>query len=136
MQVGNRSTDKELPEPGPPFEVGERVAFGPTVLGPTTMWRGMEEAVIVDIDDEAETFGFRFVSEGAGVRHGQGLENIVRVTRSYLAWRTAWEQSFARTGDEATADSEAGDLWLRVLAEHPIHGRDLDTIRRGRNQGA
>lgn len=53
------------------------------------------------------------------------MENIVRRTPNYDAWRIAWEAAFARSGDENTADRETNDLWLRVLAEHPINGPRL-----------
>jgi hypothetical protein len=115
----------DMPEPGPPFRVGERVAFAPTVIGPTRMWLAWEEAVILRVDQEAVTFEFRHISEPEGARHSQGLENVVRVTDNYRAWRSAWEASFAKSGDEATADRENANLWLRVLAEHPMHGADL-----------
>src|SRR5437867_4316441 len=92
-----------LPEPGPPFRVGERVAFAATVIGPTRLWLDWEEVVIVDLDDEAKTFGFRHVSEVDDARHAQDLENIVRVTPNYRAWRTAWEASYARKGAATAA---------------------------------
>ena len=123
-----------LPEPGPPFRVGERVAFAPGVIGPTRMWLDWEEAVIVDLDDDAETFGFRHVSEPDDARHAQDQENIVRVTPNYRAWRTAWEASYVRTGDEQAADADASELWIKVLAEHPIHGKQLDLERERRRK--
>lgn len=115
-----------LPPPGPPFHIGERVAFfpaeiAPAVKGPASVYLDLDEAVIDDIDEKAQSFGFHFVSE-PGVRHAQGFENIVRVNDSYRAWRSAWEAAYARTGSEEGADAEARKLWLRVLAEHPLHG--------------
>jgi hypothetical protein len=128
--VPNESDTRELPEPGPAFRVGDRVAFAPTVIGPTLMWFGWEEAVILDVNEEAQSFGFRHVSEPEGTRHAQGLENVVRVTPNYRTWRSAWEVSYAKSGDEAVADRETEELWLKVLAEHPIHGPDVDRPRR------
>lgn len=97
------------------------VAFFPAEIGPTLMWFDWEMAVIEDINEEAQSFGFHFVSDPE-TRHAQGFENIVRPTDNYRAWRTAWDAAFARTGDEQTADAGTRELWLRVLAEHPIHG--------------
>jgi hypothetical protein len=113
-----------LPAPGPPFQIGEEVAFFPAEIGPTSNWLRLDYAVIDDINDDAESFGFHFVGE-PGVRHAQGYENIVRRTPNYEAWRSAWEKAFARTTDERIADSETEPLRLRVLAEHPIHGARL-----------
>jgi hypothetical protein len=109
------------PEPGPPFEVGERVAFFPAEIGPTSMWLAWDYAVIDDINEAAEDFGFHFVSE-PGVRHAQDFENIARCTPTYEAWRTAWTDAYSRTRDEALADRETEHLRIRVMAEHPIHG--------------
>jgi hypothetical protein len=94
------------------------------------MWLNWEHAVILDVDARAETVGFRFVSEAQSVRHAQGMENIVRISPNYRMWRAAWDEVYARARDEAAADREVKDLWMRVLAEHPIHGRDLKSIRR------
>jgi hypothetical protein len=105
--------------------VGETVAFFPAEIGPTSNWLKWDLAVIEDIDEEAQSFGFHFVSE-PGVRHAQGFENIVRPTSNYRAWRAAWEDAYGRTHDERLADAEAETLWLRVLAEHPIHGGVVD----------
>jgi hypothetical protein len=88
-------------------------------------WFKWEEAVILDVDQEAETFGFRFISEPEGVRHAQGMEVIVRVTENYLAWRRAYEEAYARKGDDQAASNETAQLWRRVLSEHPIHGREV-----------
>jgi hypothetical protein len=104
------------------------VAFFPAVFGPTADWLGMGFAVIDDIDDAAESFGFHFVGE-PGVRHSQDLENIVRLTPNYEAWRVAWDEAFGRTQDDAAASAETNELWLRVLAEHPIHGSDDEIDR-------
>lgn len=113
-----------LPLPGPPFQIGDEIAFYPAEIGPTSNWLRWDFAVIDDINEGAESFGFHFVSE-PGVRHAQGFENIVRRTPNYEAWRSRWEDAFARTQDERAADLEAHRLWLRVLAEHPIHGGRL-----------
>ena len=115
---------ESLPPPGPPFQIGEQVAFFPAEIGPTSDWLRFDFAVIDDINEEAESIGFHFVSE-PGVRHAQGFENIVRRTPNYEAWRSAWEDAFARTQNEKSADGETETLWLRVLAEHPIHGGRL-----------
>jgi hypothetical protein len=95
------------------------------------VWLDWEEAVILDVDEEAQSFGFRHVSEREGVRHSQGLENAIRVTSNYRAWRSAWQESYAKSGDEMVADRETEGLWRKVLAEHPIHGPDLQRERRG-----
>ena len=97
------------------------MAFFPAEIGPTSNWLRLDLAVIDDIDEAAESFDFHFVGEPS-VRHAQGFENIVRCTPNYEAWRSAWEDAFERTQDEAIADRETDALWLRVLAEHPIHG--------------
>ena len=117
--------------PGPPFRVGERVAFFPAVIGPTSDWLQFEDAVIDRIDSNAESFQFHFVTEPEPwPRHSQGLENIVRLSTAYRAWRSAWEAALARTGDEKAADRETEELRLNVLAEHPIHGIDVQRFRR------
>ena len=85
------------------------------------MWFDWDLAVIDDIDAAAQSVGFHFVSD-PGSRHAQGFENIVRPSDSYRAWRAAWEAAFERTGDEQAADAETRRLWIRVIAEHPIHG--------------
>jgi hypothetical protein len=132
--------DNQLPEPGPPFEVGEHVMFAPMVFATLDdpAWFKWEEAVITRVDPHSESFSFRFVSEpeeGPLVGpHAQGIENIVRITPNYLAWRRAFEEAYARTGDDRAASNETAELWLRVLAEHPIHGHDLERVRRGRQQ--
>jgi hypothetical protein len=113
-----------LPSQGPPFQVGEEVAFFPAEIGPTSKWLRWDYAVIDDINEGAESFGFHFVSQ-PDVRHAQGFENIVRRTPNYEAWRSAWEEAFARSKDEAHSDRDTHALWLRVLAEHPIHGGRL-----------
>jgi hypothetical protein len=120
-----KTRDPSLPPPGPPFRVGETVAFFPAEIGPTSGWLRWSHAVIEDINEDAESFGFHFV-DTPDERHAQGFENIVRVPPNYLAWRSAWEQAFARSGDEHEADRTTYDLWLRVLAEHPIHGPTLE----------
>ncbi len=124
MPTESEPVDQSLPTPGPAFQVGEQVAFFPAVIGPTSPWLRLDFAVIDDIDIAAESFGFHFVGE-PGVRHAQGFENIVRRTPNYEAWRSAWKDAFDRTQDEAIADRDTDALWLRVLAEHPIHGGQL-----------
>jgi hypothetical protein len=121
MSSDDSSADRQLPTARPPFQVGERVAFFPAVLGPAANWLRWDFAVIDDINEAAETFGFHFVGE-PGVRHAQGLEKIVRPTPAYEAWRVAWDKAFGRSQDEGIALAETKELWLRVLAEHPIHG--------------
>jgi hypothetical protein len=113
---------RDLPEPGDPFQIGETVAFFPAEFGPTSPWLGMGYAVIEGINADAETCEFRSV-EAPFESFGQGMENIVRPSASYLAWRAAWEAAFERTGSEEEADEETEHLRVRVLAEHPIHGR-------------
>ncbi len=125
MTFDKDPAERPLPSPGPPFHIGERVAFFPAVIGPTSNWLQLDYAVIDDIDEPAESFGFHFVGE-PGVHHAQGLENVVRPSVNYDAWRFAWEAAFARTSDESAAHAETKELWLRVLAEHPIHGSDVD----------
>jgi hypothetical protein len=129
--VGDLSGDK-LPDAGPPFEVGEHVRFAPTVFSSPDdpAWFKWDEAVITDVNYRTESFGFRFVTEPEGTRHAQGMEVIVRVTENYFAWRRAYEDALARSGEDDAAWRETSDLWLRVLAEHPIHGRDPERVRR------
>src|SRR2546430_2845041 len=130
MPFVNEEQGGPLPEPGPPFAVGEHVRFAPIVFATPDdpAWFKWEEAVILDVDYGAESFGFRFVSEPEGVRHAQGMEVIVRSTENYLAWRQTYEMAYARTGDDQAAFRESKPLWLRVLAEHPIHGRDPQRV--------
>jgi hypothetical protein len=121
-----------LPQPGPPFGVGETVAFFPAELGPTSRWLAWDYAVIYVVDYEAESLGFHFVNE-PDRRVAQGMENVARRTPNYDAWRTAWEVAFTRSRDESVADGATHDLRQRVLAEHPIHGprlgRHNETLR-------
>src|SRR3712207_5430717 len=75
-RLGNETDHEEIAlpsEPGPPFRVGETVAFFPAEIGPTSVWLKWDLAVIDDIKEEAQSFGFHFVGE-PGVRHGQGFE--------------------------------------------------------------
>ena len=51
---------QDLPPPGPPFQVGEEVVFFPAEIGPTSNWLRWDFAVIDDIDEDAESFGFHF----------------------------------------------------------------------------
>jgi hypothetical protein len=116
-----RKPPDDLAPAGPPFQVGEEVAFFPAEIGPTSNWLRMDYAVIDDLNEEAESFGFHFVGT-PNKRHAQGLENIVRRDALYDAWRAAWEDIYARTGDETAADDGTDDLWYRIVAQHPIHG--------------
>ena len=97
--------------------------FGPAVAGPETAYLDWDEMIIEDIDGSAESFGFHFVSQPS-VRYAQGMENIVRVNETYRAWRSAWLAAWERTSSLEDADRESRELWLRVLAEHPIHGSE------------
>ena len=115
-----------LPPPGPPFHVGDHVAMFPAVVaprveGPASVYLDWDEMVIDDVNEGAQSFGFHFVSE-PGVRKAQGFENIVRINDTYRVWRATWEDAYARTGSTQAADAESRALWLRVLAEHPLHG--------------
>ena len=105
--VSDRQGGDDLPDPGPPFKVGDRVAFGRTVLGPTSMWLKWEEAEILDVNAASETVGFRFVTDADDVRHAQGMETIVRVTPNYRTWRAAWDEAYARAGDEAARTAQS-----------------------------
>ncbi len=114
-----------LPDPGPPFRIGERVVFAPITLGPTSKYIEWAELVITDVDPEAETFGFYFASDPERRPSGQGLESICRLTPNFERWRAAWHEAFERTGDERLADKETDALWTFVVAEHPLRGHDL-----------
>jgi hypothetical protein len=118
--------DEPWPEPGPPFRIGDELAFFPAELDlPSDPgWLRWDFAVIDDVNAEAESFGFHFASEPVG-RHAQGMENIVRRTPNYETWRAAFEAALAVTGDPAAAHERTHDLRRRVLAEHPIHGPRL-----------
>lgn len=120
------STERRFPRPGPPFRVDDEVAFFPAeVESPSDPgWLRWDFAVIDDVNGEAESFGFHFVSE-PGVRHAQGMENIVRRTPTYDVWRAAFEAVLDATGDSTVAHERTADLRRRVLAEHPIHGPRL-----------
>ena len=98
--------EPELPEPGGPFRVGEHVAFFPAEVDPGDMWFSWDEAVIDDVRPEAESLGFHLVSE-PGVRHAQGMENIVRRSVYYRRWRRNATEALARTNDAAAAFQEA-----------------------------
>lgn len=110
-----------LPGPGEPFSVGEHVAFFPAEIDPGEMWLSWDEAVIDEVRPGAQSFGFHFVSE-PDVRHGQGMENIVRRTVYYRRWRRVATEALARTNNAAAAFEAAKPWWIRVLAEHPLHG--------------
>ena len=90
MTTENSQALGPLPAPGPPFQVGELVAFFPAEIGPASFWLAWDDAIIEDIQPEAQSFGFHFVSE-PGVRRGQGFENVVRKSPNYKAWRRAWQ---------------------------------------------
>ncbi len=81
------SVDGRLPEPGPPFRIGDEVAFFPAELDLPSdpSWLGWDFAVIDDVNADAESFGFHFAS-APGARHSQGMENIVRRTPKYETW--------------------------------------------------
>lgn len=115
--------DEPLPQPGPPFRIGEEIAFFPaefeTLEDPG--WLRWDYAVIADIDEPAGSIGFYFLAT-PHARHAQGMENIVRRTAGYLAWRSAFEAALAATGDPTKAHAQTHELWVRVMAEHPIHG--------------
>ena len=87
----------------------------------------MDHAVIDQINQEAESFSGHSVNDPTDLV-GQGFENVVRVSPAYEEWRAEWESAFERTGDEEVADSETELLRIRVLAEHPIHGRGPDLM--------
>jgi hypothetical protein len=57
-----------LPEPGPPFLVGEEIAFFPAEVGPTSRWLAWDFAVIDDVDYIAESCGFHFRQGGSAMR--------------------------------------------------------------------
>lgn len=114
-------SEPALPEPGGPFHVGEHVVFFPAEVGPASMWLSWDEGVVDDIRPEAQSFGFHFVSDPE-VRHAQGFENVVRKTVYYRRWRRVFTEALSRTGSEEAAFEEARPVWLRVLAEHPMHG--------------
>jgi len=120
------SIDTRFPQPGPPFRIGDEVAFFPAEIeSPSDPgWLRWGFAVIDDVNEEAESFGFHFVSE-PGARHAQGMENIVRRTPNYESWRTAFEAVLSATGDSAVAHERTAALRRRVLVEHPIHGPRL-----------
>jgi hypothetical protein len=115
-------TNDPLPQPGPAFRVGDEVAFFPAVVSvpDDPGWLRWDYAVIDDVREAAESVGFHFVSE-PGVRHAQGMENIVRRTEAYARWRSAYEAALA-AGADADGDPLIEALRTRVLAEHPIHG--------------
>ena len=76
--------------------------------------------MIDDVNEAAESISFHFVGT-PDARHAQGMENIVRRTPSYAAWRSAYTAALAGS-PASVAHGETSELWLRVLAEHPIHG--------------
>jgi hypothetical protein len=111
-----------LPAPGPPFAVGDEVAFFPAEIATPEDpgWFRWDYAIIDDINEAARSFGFHFLSK-PGVRYAQGFENIVRRTPRYDRWREAAERAVADAGDWYD-DPKARELWVEVLAEHPMHG--------------
>jgi hypothetical protein len=119
--VNSEDARNPLPDPGPPFEVGDEVAFFPAeVSTPNDPGKlGFDYIVIDDIDEESETFGGHFVS-APSKRFDQDMNNIVRRTFTYYRWREAMQRAIA--AGNAYNDPEEIDLRVRVLAEHPIHG--------------
>src|SRR4051812_47491689 len=111
-----------LPPPGPPFAVGDEVAFFPAEVatGEDPGWLRWDYAVIDDVNEAAHSFGFHFVPGPAG-RPPQGMENIVRQPPTYDQWRAAFER-LSSQGQDPESDPAVHDLWVRVLAEHPLHG--------------
>ena len=115
-------SDDPLPPPGPPFAVGDVVAFFPAEIDipGDPGWLSWDYAVIEDVDAPAESFGFHFLGT-PDVRRAQGWENIVRRSPRYNAWRTAFERGL-HDGKDPYADPNVIELMAAVLAEHPIHG--------------
>lgn len=122
------------PTPGPPFQVGDEIAFfSVSIANPDDLgWLRWEYAVIDDINPAAESFGFHFVSE-PGKRWAQGMENIVRRSPAYYRWREAFEAVLAATGDQRKADDATMELHRLVVAEHPIYGPDAIAAGRARD---
>ena len=116
-------SDDSLPEPGPPFRKGDEVAFFPAEIeSPEDPgWLRWDYAVIEDVNQAAQSLGFHFVAT-PNARQAQGMENVVRRTPAYAAWRSAFEAALATTNDPGDAHARTRELWVRVLAEHPIHG--------------
>ena len=56
------------------------------------------------------------------MRNGQGMENIARRSVYYRRWRRVVTETLARTNDANEAYEAAKPWWIRVLAEHPLHG--------------
>jgi hypothetical protein len=125
--VNETNLDPDLPEPGPPFRIGERVIFAPIVFGPISDYLNDDEneLEILEVDHEGGSFAYREIADPDGRRFAYGMDEVVRVTPNYVAWRAAWVDVYTRTCNEQTASRETENLWLRVLAEHPIHGHDL-----------
>jgi len=82
-----RAPQRYCPRAGPPFRVGELVAFFPAEIGPTRFWLTWDDAIIEDINETAQSFSFHFVPE-PGIRRGQGFENVVRTWNRAL--RHGW----------------------------------------------
>jgi hypothetical protein len=112
-----------LPLPGSPFAVGEIVVFAPLTLGPVSTydWRDM---VITEVHVEAESFHAYYLDDPQRERFGQGFEMIARRTRYFERWLAAWTEAGARSS-EGAAWAETADLWLYVVAEHPVYGPDV-----------
>ena len=115
--------DKELPAAGPIFAVGERVAFFPAELGPTSMWLGWDDAILDEVYLESDSFRCHLTS-APDESFGQGMENIVRRDERYLEWRRIWDGVFTQTDSQDEADAATARLWLELLAAHPLHGSD------------
>jgi hypothetical protein len=113
-----------LPLQGPPFAVGEVVVFAPLTLGPVSTydWRDM---VITDVDLEAESFHAYYSDDPERERFGQGFEMIARRTLYFERWLTAWKEAIAHSATDHDAFVKTADLWLYVVAEHPIYGPDV-----------
>lgn len=114
-------SDEPLPDPGPPFAVGDEVAFFPAEVSAIDDpgWFRWDYAVIDEVNEAAETFRGHFESEPTRPI-AQDMNNIVRRTANYYRWRGAMERAIA-SGD-FDRDEDEIDLRARVLAEHPIHG--------------
>ena len=102
-----------------PFKPGDEIAFFPVEIDPPgdPGWLSWDFAVIEEVDQGAETFRFHFVGT-PHERWGQGMENIVRRTPAYAAWRQAFERQLKEHGYER-ASAHTEDLREAVLAEHP-----------------
>jgi hypothetical protein len=112
---------RPLPEAGPPFQVGDEVAFFPAEIAEPDDpgWFRWDYAVIDEVNEAAKTFRGHFLSK-PGEKFAQDMNNIVRRTPNYSRWRAAMERVVAAGGQ--STNQEEIELRARVLAEHPIHG--------------